>query len=76
MGESHGGSRLHGRIGLHGGLRICLPLRSRSSAAGVQRGTSAYSDLVVMGGGVLGILWERENDDGLVFETRPIADLF
>jgi sialidase-1 len=36
---------------------------------------SAYSDLVVMSGGVLGILFERESD-GIVFETRRIADLF
>ena len=38
-------------------------------------GPSAYSDLVVMRGGKLGILWER-GEDGVVFLTRPIPGLF
>jgi sialidase-1 len=38
-------------------------------------GASAYSDLVAMRGGVLGILFEREND-GVVFVKRPVAGLF
>jgi sialidase-1 len=41
----------------------------------IYKHAAAYSDLVVMRGGTLGILWER-GDDGLVFETRPIRDLF
>lgn len=41
----------------------------------IYKGGSAYSDMVVMPAGTLGILFERE-DDGIVFETRRIADLF
>jgi sialidase-1 len=41
----------------------------------IYKGGSSYSDLVVMPGGTLGILFEREND-GVVFEKRRIADLF
>lgn len=43
--------------------------------AAIDRGASAYSDLVVMRGAKLGILWER-SDDGIVFATRPIDHLF
>jgi sialidase-1 len=41
----------------------------------IYKGSSAYSDLVVMQGGKLGIIWERA-DDGIVFTTRPIDHLF
>jgi sialidase-1 len=41
----------------------------------INRGSSAYSDLVVMRGGKLGILWERWSD-GILFTTRPIDKLF
>jgi sialidase-1 len=41
----------------------------------IYKWSSTYSDLVVMGGGKVGILWER-GDDGFVFETRLIKDLF
>lgn len=38
-------------------------------------GASAYSDMVVMRGGELGVLWER-GEEGIVFGSRPIARLF
>jgi sialidase-1 len=41
----------------------------------IYKGPSAYSDLVVMQGRELGILWERGND-GIVFANRPIDHLF
>lgn len=41
----------------------------------IEKGSSAYSDLVVMRGDKLGILWERWSD-GIFFMTRPIDKLF
>ncbi|MDQ1450541.1 MAG: sialidase [Acidobacteriaceae bacterium] len=41
----------------------------------IDKGSSQYSDLVVMRGGKLGILWERWAD-GIHFGVRPIGKLF
>jgi sialidase-1 len=41
----------------------------------IDSGPSAYSDLVVMRNRRLGILWERGNQGGIVFESRPLAPL-
>lgn len=38
-------------------------------------GPAAYSDIVQMKGGRLGIIWERGSDDGIFFMVRPIAPL-
>jgi sialidase-1 len=49
--------------------------RSWPRHALIEKGSSAYSDLVVMRGDKLGILWERWSD-GIFFMTRPIDKLF
>ena len=41
----------------------------------VEAGPAAYSDIVVMKGGRLGIVWERGNDGGIFFMAMPIAPL-
>jgi sialidase-1 len=41
----------------------------------IYAGPSAYSDIVVMGRGTLGILWEHGSDGGIVFQTRKIGSL-
>jgi sialidase-1 len=41
----------------------------------IYKWSSAYSDLVSMRRGELGILWER-GDEGIVFQRRPIVGLF
>jgi sialidase-1 len=41
----------------------------------IEKGPGAYSDLVVMHGDKLGILWERRYDN-IFFMTRPIDKLF
>ena len=38
-------------------------------------GPAAYSDIVVMSKGRLGILWERGNEGGIIFFTRSIHSL-
>jgi sialidase-1 len=38
-------------------------------------GPAAYSDLVLMKGGRLGVIWERGNDGGILFMVRPVAPL-
>ena len=38
-------------------------------------GPAAYSDLVLMKGGRVGVLWERGNDGGIFFMVRPVASL-
>ncbi|MBS1800058.1 MAG: exo-alpha-sialidase [Acidobacteria bacterium] len=41
----------------------------------LSEGPAAYSDMVMMKGGRLGILWERGSDDGIFFMVRPVAPL-
>jgi sialidase-1 len=41
----------------------------------IYAGPAAYSDIVVMPKARLGILWERGNEGGIVFLTRPIKPL-
>lgn len=41
----------------------------------IDSGPSAYSDLVIMRKDRLGILWERGNNGGIAFESRPLAPL-
>lgn len=41
----------------------------------IDAGPSAYSDIVAIRNRRLGILWERGNEGGIVFESRPLAPL-
>jgi sialidase-1 len=39
------------------------------------QGAAAYSDMVVLGGGSLGVVWERGNGGGISFMVMPLASL-
>ena len=41
----------------------------------VAPGPAAYSDLVILPHGELGLLWERGNSGGIVFKPLPLAAL-
>lgn len=41
----------------------------------IDAGPSAYSDIVIMKQGTLGIIWERGSDNGIFFTTRKIKSL-
>ena len=41
----------------------------------VAPGPAAYSDLVILHHGELGLLWERGNSGGIVFRALPLAAL-
>jgi sialidase-1 len=41
----------------------------------VAQGAAAYSDIVVLRGDLLGVMWERGNGGGIFFMAMPIAPL-
>ena len=41
----------------------------------VAQGAAAYSDIVVLGGNSLGVVWERGNVGGIFYMVVPIASL-